>query len=255
MCLPRPPVGELGSLDRFWAVKALDFVTALESVRACEDVLKLFGQEIAQVGFHSYIIVAVDKRDFSRRVMARSWHPQWAATYESENMTEADPVRRELWRALNPFLWSEVRYNRQRESRAKSIMHRATDFRMNEGLCVPIHHGRSPIAGINISGEKPDLGPGVKAALHIMSLFSYNRFRAVAKPTSCQSGNLLTKRECEVLQWVSAGKSDWDIGAILNISERTSRAHVTNAARKLNAANRAAAVAEAFRVGAISLNH
>ena len=217
--------------------------------------MELFRREIAQVGFHSYIMVAVDKRDFSRRVMARSWHPQWATIYERENMTEADPVRRQLWRSVNPFLWSEVRYNPQREPLAKLIMHRAADFRMDEGLCVPIPHGRSPIAGINISGEKPDLGPGVRAALHIMSLFSYNRFRALAKPPSFPSANLLTKRECEVLQWVSVGKSDWDISAILNISERTARAHVTNAARKLNAANRPAAIAEALRVGEISLNH
>ncbi len=217
--------------------------------------MELFRREIAQVGFHSYIMVAVDKRDFPRRVMARSWHPQWAAIYESENMTEADPVRRQLWLSLNPFLWSEVRYNPQHDTRAKLIMHRASDFRMNEGLCVPIQHGRNPIAGINVSGEKPDLGPGVRAALHIMALFSYNRFRTIIDSSSFQIQKLLTDREREVLQWVSAGKSDWDISAILHISERTARAHVTNAARKLNAANRPAAVAEALRVGEISLNH
>jgi len=217
--------------------------------------MEFFRHEIAQVGFHSYIMVAVDKRDFPRRVMARAWHPQWAALYERENMSEADPVRRQLWLSLNPFLWSEVRYNPRQDTRAKFIMRRAGDFRMNEGFYVPIQHGRSPIAGINVSGEKPDLGPGVRAALHIMALFAYNRFRALAKPPSSHSANLLTKRECEVLQWVSAGKSDWDISAILHISERTARAHVTNAARKLNAANRPAAIAEALRVGEISLNH
>ncbi len=29
-------------------------------------------------------------------------------------------------------------------------------------------------------------------------------------------------RECECLQWIAAGKSDWDIGHILSISEKDS---------------------------------
>ena len=217
--------------------------------------MDLFRREIAQVGFHSHIMVTVDERDFTRRVMASGWHPQWTKIYTQERaLREADPVRQKLLRTTNAFLWSEVRYDPQREALAKLVMQRATDFRMNEGFCVPIFRQGSPIAAINISGEKPDLGPGVRAALQIMSLLSHNRFCALMKPLSSHCRNLLTDREREVLKWVAAGKSDWDIGAILHISERTARAHATNAARKLNAANRPAAIAEAVRAGEISLN-
>ena len=232
-----PPVGKLGSADRFWAARALEFVTSLASVSTCEDVMELFRREIAQVGFHSYLMVtAVDGRDLKRRLLARGWHREWAAIYAEQNLKEVDPVRRQVLLAANPFVWSEVSYNPEREPRAKFTMERAADFRMNEGLCVPIRYGVS-VAAISLGGEKPDLGSGVKTALHIMSLFTYNRFRSIIKSSSFQYQKLLTDREREVLQWVLAGKSDWDISAILNISERTARAHVTNAARKLNAAN------------------
>lgn len=245
----------LAPIDRYWGVRALEFVTALEAAHTCEDVLELFRQEIAQVGFHSHLITTVDDRDFSRRVIARSWHPEWVVMYEQENMTAADPVRRKLWHSTKPFLWSEARYDPQRQPRAKLIMRHASDFDMKEGLCVPIHEGGVPTAAINISGKKPDLGSGVRAALHVMSLFLYNRYCTIMTPSSLRSRNLLTKREREVLQWVSVGKTDWDISVILHISERTVRAHVANAAHKLHAATRPAAIAAALHVRAIGIPH
>ena len=124
----------------------------------------------------------------------------------------------------------------------------AADFHMNQGFCLPIRTGNT-IAAISIAGDKPDLGHGVKAALHIMSLFAYNRFRALTNPPLQSS--VLTEREREALRWVSIGKSDWDISAILHVSERTARAHVLSAVHKLKAANCSAAVAEALSRGEI----
>lgn len=57
----------------------------------------------------------------------------------------------------------------------------------------------------------------------------------------------LTSRQIEVLHWVARGKSFWEIGEILHISQRTVVEHVQNAVRKMNAANRIHAVALAIR--------
>jgi LuxR family quorum-sensing system transcriptional regulator SinR len=57
----------------------------------------------------------------------------------------------------------------------------------------------------------------------------------------------LTHRETEVLGWTAAGKSYWEIGTILGISERTVRFFMTNARRKLNVVSNTQAVAQAVR--------
>ncbi len=198
---------ECEGTDQYWAVRALDFIAALDAASTCEGVLRLFRDEIGQIGFHSFLMTAVNdrERDFSRRVIARIWHPEWVAVYESEHMTDDDPVRRKLARSPKPFLWSEAQYDPWRELRAKQVMERATDFRMNQGLCVPIYHHGGLAAAINISGEKPDLGRGVSKALHMMALAAYNRFCALLEPPP-ENGKLLTDREWEVVKWVSAGK-------------------------------------------------
>jgi LuxR family quorum-sensing system transcriptional regulator SolR len=56
-------------------------------------------------------------------------------------------------------------------------------------------------------------------------------------------------REIEVLKWIMAGKSAWETGAIMAISERTVRHHLTNIYKKLDVVNSTQAVAEAIRSG------
>lgn len=53
---------------------------------------------------------------------------------------------------------------------------------------------------------------------------------------------LLSKREIQVLHWVKNGKTNQEIGQILDISAPTVKNHVQNIMRKLNVTNRAQAV-------------
>lgn len=56
---------------------------------------------------------------------------------------------------------------------------------------------------------------------------------------------LMTEREIEILSWVQQGKSNQEIGAILNISQLTVKNHVQKVLRKLDVRNRAQAVSKA----------
>jgi DNA-binding CsgD family transcriptional regulator len=59
----------------------------------------------------------------------------------------------------------------------------------------------------------------------------------------------LTPREAEALLWVAEGKTAWEAGTILGISEATANAHITKAADKLRASNRPHLVTRAFVLG------
>ena len=62
----------------------------------------------------------------------------------------------------------------------------------------------------------------------------------------------VTLRESEVLAWVAAGKSDWAIGRILKISDKTVNFHVENAKRKFGVCTRLQAVVAAMRNGMLA---
>jgi LuxR family transcriptional regulator, quorum-sensing system regulator SolR len=61
----------------------------------------------------------------------------------------------------------------------------------------------------------------------------------------------LTFKEKEVLLWVMQGKTCWEVGTILSVSERTIKFHLHNIYTKLNVVNRAQAVTMANKRGLI----
>jgi DNA-binding CsgD family transcriptional regulator len=62
----------------------------------------------------------------------------------------------------------------------------------------------------------------------------------------------LTPRETQILSWIATGKSDWQIGKILDISNKTVNYHAENLKRKYGVATRIQVVVAALRGGQIS---
>lgn len=61
----------------------------------------------------------------------------------------------------------------------------------------------------------------------------------------------LTRREIQCLKWAAAGKTDAEIGDLVEISLPTVRFHITNAGRKLGAGGRSQAIRRAAALGYI----
>lgn len=62
----------------------------------------------------------------------------------------------------------------------------------------------------------------------------------------------LTPREAEALLWVAEGKTAWEAGTILGITEATTNSHIASAALKLQATNRAHLITRSFVTGILS---
>jgi LuxR family quorum sensing-dependent transcriptional regulator len=106
-------------------------------------------------------------------------------------------------------------------------------------------------AGLSLAGHDVDDSDDARGAIELMTMYAFNRFVILrshqpAKPTA------LTMREREVISWVAAGKTAWDVSVILGISEDTVNKTATAAMHKLNAHTRAQAVAEAITRGLIA---
>ncbi len=78
-------------------------------------------------------------------------------------------------------------------------------------------------------------------------LFRLNELGGDADQVLLQQALHVTSREAEVLLWISRGKSNREIGEILNISPRTVNKHLEQVFVKLGVENRASAAARAVR--------
>jgi DNA-binding CsgD family transcriptional regulator len=63
----------------------------------------------------------------------------------------------------------------------------------------------------------------------------------------------LTLKETECLGWCKEGKTNWEIGEIMSISEKTVEFHLSNMIKKLNASNRITAVVKGIQLGLVSI--
>jgi len=111
---------------------------------------------------------------------------------------------------------------------------------------VPIRGLTGYEAAVSLGGVDLDLNVRSKPALHLMAMYSFDRIRHLLHPTPAPPSRL-TQREREVVAWASQGKSAWEIGEILHITQRTAEQHLANAASKLGAVNRTHTVAIAIR--------
>jgi transcriptional regulator EpsA len=82
--------------------------------------------------------------------------------------------------------------------------------------------------------------------LHLAWMRSQLKRQVEGAAATPKSASPLTEREAEILHWVHLGKSNFEIGAILNISPFTVKNHLHKILRKLNAQNRAHAVSKAL---------
>lgn len=73
--------------------------------------------------------------------------------------------------------------------------------------------------------------------LHI----ALNRVRSAKQSDKAtpQPSALLSSRETEIARWVARGKTNWEIGQILGISDKTVKTHMQNILSKLHASSRA----------------
>jgi DNA-binding NarL/FixJ family response regulator len=69
-----------------------------------------------------------------------------------------------------------------------------------------------------------------------------------SSPAPLQSAFGITPREAEVLLWVSQGKSNGDVAAILNMSEKTVKQHLGSVFQKIGVESRNAATVRALEI-------
>jgi DNA-binding CsgD family transcriptional regulator len=100
----------------------------------------------------------------------------------------------------------------------------------------------------------PDTGEltRIVADLQLVAVHAQEAALRILTPAMSAAGApSLTPRELETLRWTMEGKTAWEVGNLLGISERTAALHVNNATHKLDCVNKHQAVLKALRLGLI----
>lgn len=177
----------------------------------------------------------------------------WKEHYTSQRFQNIDPTLHLPMRSIAPIDWQRLREHRDFDR----VFEHARDFKIkDQGLSVPIH---GPYGEVGLISVTRDCSLGTWEKLRKNVITELQTAAVSLHDTVMQSDTLgyalrrpqLSSRECEVLQWTAAGKSQIDIGVILTISSRTVEVHLRSARSKLSALSTPQAVGRAIGMGFI----
>jgi DNA-binding CsgD family transcriptional regulator len=166
-----------------------------------------------------------------------------------------DPVMQHCRRQSVPIIWDQKTYT---SVGLGNLWEQQAQFGLCTGIAMAMHlpDGRHFVLGVERDQALPAQPAELMRMVADLQLFATCAQEAGLRVLSPDRGAgapppKLTPRELEALKWTMEGKTAWEVGAILGISERTAVLHVNNATHKLNCASKHQAVLKALRLGLI----
>lgn len=238
----------MGELDKRHFQIAMDAIDQIEKTTSAEGISQIVARAVSRFGYEYFCCLMprnLASPTFESCVLIERWPPGWLDLYRRCDFQSCDPIVRHTRSQVRCTSWAEAPI--PDDPVARSIMDiAASEFRLRAGISVPIHGINSYQAGISFAGFEIDDGQDAKSAVELIAIYAVNRisnFRIAAAPPPKK---LLTPRQREILLWAAKGKSAWDTGKILGVTEDNVNKLISSAVVKLNAANRTHAVVEAI---------
>lgn len=227
-----------------------EYISEIERASDASSICTIILERTRQFGFQSLLAGTMPRPGLNSaqqkaHVLLQQWPLEWVGRYFARGYLFKDPTIKRVRRLHSPFTWSEL-HEAKSDPLATRVMNEATDFGLRAGLTISVGTLEGDAAGFSLAGERIDIPD--QAIGMVQLLATYGIGRAIMMLEGRQEIKAeITQREHEVIKWASEGKTEWEIGEILSVSERTIEKHIRNSMAKLNATNRTHLIAKALR--------
>jgi len=177
-------------------------------------------------------------------VQLSNYPADWSNEMRKKAHFARDPVMWACQKTVAPFLWSELGNYVTLTTAQVDILERASRAGVGPGFTVPFHvpgecSGSCSFAVRTGRNLDTDIIPFVQ---HI-ACYAFDAARRLSLHKEQLQGGIseapgLTERQLDCIVLMAQGKSDWDIGKILSISQRTVQEHLDLARAKYGVGSR-----------------
>lgn len=193
-----------------------------------------------------------DDKNLAETAFANDFPDGWLNNYVRQGYQLHDPLVRVAHGSIAVFSWSMADWEGLLQGKQIDWRNDNVAAGICRGLTIPDRRdGHLKI--IALASAQGIVDPYDQKALYYAGLEALARMHELGLHATDCSFQPLSPRERECLQWITAGKSDWEIGQILSISEKTVATHVDRAKQKLAVATRAQAIVVALRHGLLNV--
>jgi DNA-binding CsgD family transcriptional regulator len=186
-------------------------------------------------------------------VIATNFPSHWRERYFERKYHEVDPVIRRTPTFSKPFTWEQLIKGEQLLASERLVMEERREAGLKQGVSVPLFGPSGRMSVLSFASRFNDADSARQMSrLNVLAWQFHIGFADLAHPAEQRKENIeLSDRERDCLRWTAEGKSSWDIGMILKISDNTVNFHIKKAMRKLGTTSRTVAVVKAIRLNLI----
>jgi len=192
-----------------------------------------------------------------KKINHRSEDAFWE-NYTTCDFIKVDPIIAQSIEYSQPIKWKDTYTayrNKQDDGKVEKLIRSSEEHCLQNGITFAVNKKESPDIFIIFSFcmKSSDFDAVSVHKLNVLLPYAYKPIQKLyqSNHSTCSTHKNLTSRELEVLEWITQGKTSWETGKILSISERTVKFHLNNMYQKLNVTNRTQAITTAMSHGLI----
>ncbi len=229
----------------------LQMISGIDRARSIKDICNILLNCTSKFGVESILAGTIPTlgspaKQQRENILLHEWPQEWASRYFSKNYIFQDPTIKHISDITKPFMWSELQTPQFMTPISNVIMEEAKAFRLHKGFTVPLVTLEQEVIGFSFSGEKLEIDEIQKNMLTLLATYSIGRAISIRGDASDKIVSL-SMREKEAIQWAAEGKTRWEIGELMGISEHGADKHLRMVREKLGTTTTSFAVAEAIR--------
>lgn len=242
-------------LSKKYSNDVLDFVYSTTSCNSSENFNYLINclKQIIPFEFATCVLrrKELSAGEDSYEVINIDYPKEWLQLYISKKFNLIDPIIIENFSNFKIQYWSDTY---KIHNPPKNFLEISNSFGLEKGYTYGVRTIRNTEASLfSIAGASVEHDPLTETILKYTIPHLHQVLTRISTTIPPCRKIFLTTREKEVLNWISQGKSSWDISVILGISEKTVNFHVGSLMQKLDAVSRSHAVAIAFQLGLLCI--
>ena len=237
----------------------LDRLNACATVEAFSDAVTAISGTLG-FDYWTYGLDLPVMEERSHQFLIGVYPVEWVRHYFAHDYVRLDPVIAHCQAHASPFGWSGVKAAQRgdcvQDVSRDRVFQDASEFGLNSGLAVPVHGLGCSWGFVAFASKVRRSGDDLREVYpwaHMLGHFIHEAGHRFAEVWGASNPVHMTARELECLHWVALGKTSWEIGRLLAVTERTVVFHVQNAARKLGVNSRQAAIARAIVLGLVNV--
>jgi LuxR family quorum-sensing system transcriptional regulator CciR len=245
------------------------FIEMSKSVTKPSELDQLIGDITREMGFDYYALIHhVDLTAYSRDldhidegslVALWSYPETWVEVYQERNIVANDPVLLASQRTNVGFVWEDMGDLIKITPAHRAITEDTRRAGLAQGFTVPAHIPGEVLGSCNFAVATGRALPTHNLAMaQLVGSFAFQAARAMVEKARKKGPETIPKRlgnrQLQCIALMARGKSDWEIGKILGISELTVRRHLTLAKEHYDVVSRFQVAMRAMFDGQISLS-